>query len=603
MTDPEEQLRRVAEHRAERVGAHVPDLAHPPTGGNSRRSMWWLAAAVVVMAAGIGTAVQWSGDDGFDSDKADLRVDDLPSSTTTTTTAIVTGTTSTPPPTTTSGPLDAAFLDPACTAEEPWASGDLDGDDIGDRIVQTGRRVIDEPEGITAIDAVVCRGTGEVHPWEVDGRWQSAWLLDLDHDGGDEVVLFDAVHAPFVANVFVFVDGADPVVQPLVAGGAVLDLFYSFDGLNDDPDYFADNDRWFGCSDLDGWGEQRLVAGTFSHDIGRETVSWELSEVLWTGSDATFGPLITGSFALSDAESQNADYAMPGRWFCKEDPSPCDAADTLVGDLDGDGADDRISVEAEWVCLATGPAAKFDVGDIVPEAQWLGDIEGDGRMELWVGGTTAYSVIVSPWSVDADGSVRPVETTPGCCQQYLPGTDLPDQTWFSCADGIVVTGTFSTDEESGLVRWTIDQDGGEDVEYEATFDDPLAIGALIPGNQCQGAPWTGSLDQTDWVVDESSIDALNEWIGDRELIGEMLAFRPVRDALDVAETLRSASGPYRESAEEGWIEIHGLHDDSTGALRYDIELSADGNRVEGIAQTWSCQPGRGHADFSTERCL
>lgn len=66
------------------------------------------------------------------------------------------------------------------------------------------------------------------------------------------------------------------------------------------------------------------------------------------------------------------------------------------------------------------------------------------------------------------------------------------------------------------------------------------------------------------------------------------------------DTAQSDAGPLLVTVVEG-----GLSDDSVYARRFDLVFAREGSIVRLISGTWQvrCQPGRGHQDFQTARCV
>ena len=197
--------------------------------------------------------------------------------------------------------------------------------------------------------------------------------------------------------------------------------------------------------------------------------------------------------------------------------------------------------------------------------------------------------------------------------------------WFSCvagrnsAPGELISGRFWIDRDSaagspdsaaplgGVVRWTIDvgSDASPDVTYQTAFENSVDTDAWIPGNGCRNSAgaWRSSADiefDDDGLATAESIAAFNDSIAADDPSRRVVR---LRGALGVAASLRGASGPYREDVAEGFFEVGGVPDDSTGALRWDFVFSDDGAMLESVVFTWACAPGRGHEDFSRESCV
>lgn len=318
----------------------------------------------------------------------------------------------------------------------------------------------------------------------------------------------------------------------------------------------------------------------------------------------------------------------------------------LLGDVDGDGTLDRVSLRDGIACLDGGPVV--DLGDLADDAGvwFLDDIDDDGALEVFVGQTTAETMTVRPYSISSDGTITPAAEE-DCCVQTTPaaaaalaeaaleeaeaeadgeaesGAD-PDAVaeparWFSCIAGRagaaggaehgaeLIAGRYWIDVETGVVTWTVDVGSEADADrtYAMTFDDPLATDAWIPGNGCRNSSQMWITPATIEFGDDGTAVADSVAEFNASIAGDDPGRRLVRlrQALGIADQFGEADGPYRESIAEGWFELAGLHDDSGAATRWTFEFSDDGSSLVSISRSWACRPGRGHHDFSTESCL
>ncbi len=360
-------------------------------------------------------------------------------------------------------------------------------------------------------------------------------------------------------------------------------------------------------TDIDGDGLDDLVASTEADGLADR--AWSLVD----------GALVENP-ALGDTGIQVAPIDPAPECLINE----LDVA--MAGDVDGDGDDDFVSVRDGVVCLVpAGPVVSLGAAGDDAGIWFLDDIDGDGAVEVFIGATTVDDIRVRPYSISADGRVEPAAVEDCCVQTTLDAavryaaaaasTDQPTTArWFSCvageADGSVelVSGRFWVDLEDGRVDWTVDvgTEASIDVTYSMTFDDPLSTDAWIPGNGCRNnaarwiAPATIEFDD-DGTATAASIEAFNT-----SITGDDPGRRVIRlrEALGVADRLSAASGTghYRESIDDGRFELVGLDDESIAGVRWRYRFSDDGTMLESVVREWSCQPEGGAPEFSTEAC-
>jgi len=464
--------------------------------------------------------------------------------------------------------------------------GNLDGDSLLDRIYP---RFTDGR--ITEVE--VCTGEGlrtvasdlDLHRLEM--------VADLDLDGLDDLIASVDV-AGTESRVLALVDGE------LTQLPDVLRVGPRADGTID----------WWGCRAFAVGGASRLGVGTLSPQLD-DTVSWTITETFLL--NAIDGERVAGS----------GDAASLGTTGCRslQDPPPrCDIKDpdvAMIGDVDGDGLDDWVSPRDDVMCLGNLVVAPLGAAAIDAGTWFLDDIDDDGTLEVFIGQTTATTIDVRPYSISVDGTITGAAAE-DCCVQTTPdaagSTSGEAGRWFSCRAGTderaaeLVSGRFWIDRASGSVEWTLDVGAGAspDLTYVMQFDDPVATDAWIPGNGCRNsvgvwkAPATIRFDD-DGRATADSIAAFNLSISSDDSARRVVR---LREALGIADQLGGgeSTGPYRENVAEGFFEVNGHLDDSVAGTRWEFEFSDDGSTLLSIGRLWSCQPDRGHTDFSRELC-
>ena len=623
MTDPEEQLRRLAEGRAEMVEPFTVDRLRRPEPGETEVAdvieltprRWPAVAAAVflaIVAVSAGVFAVFAGPDGSRGDEsadAPLGTTDSTDSTDSTGIDDATSVDSVEPSATTTTTVvpDVSIPDVvgdpfADAAEEILAAG-LEVQ-LGAFYVEGGDPRLGEVVEATAdgalIELVVARLAPSLR--STDPCQRPAYLLG----SFDDDLLVDRVFPRFTEGRITEIEICTGSGVRVVTGN--LDLH-----------------RIELVADIDLDGRDELVVSL--DPAGTST------RVLALVDGALTEQVSAGGIDIGVAEI---------------DPVPecliheLDVA--MVGDVDGNGFLDLVSPRDGIACLNGGPIVAL--GDLADDAGvwFLDDIDDDGALEVFIGQTTAESISVRPYSIADDGTITPAAEE-DCCVQTTPAgaaviadrdagpddaepdepepdepepdepeSDEPEVTarWFSCIaarpgrDAGLISGRYWLDVETGTVTWTIDvgPEAGADRTYTMGFDDPLATDAWIPGNGCRNsanvwiAPATIEFGDDGTAVAESVAD-FNASIGVDDPGRRLIR---LRQALGIADGFREADGPYRESITEGWFELGGLHDDSVAATRWSFEFSDDGSSLISVTRTLACQPGRGHDDFSTEPC-
>lgn len=624
MTDPEEQLRRLAEGRAEMVepftadhlGRAEPSDADAPDGADvaeviglaPRRWPAAVAAAVLaIAAAGAGVFAVFAGPDGNRGDEsADSPFDTIASNESVESSGIdddtsdsaleASATTSTivVPDVSIPDVVGDAFAD---AAEEILAAG-LEVE-LGSYYVEGGDPRLGEVVEATADGALVELVVARLAPSlrATDPCQRPAYLLG----SFDDDLLVDRVFPRFS-------EGRITEIEICTGSGVRV--------ITDDLDLH----RIELVADIDLDGRDELVvsvdpAGTSTQVLA--LVDGALTELVSAGGI---------DIGLDDLDP------VPECLIHEPDVA-------LHGDVDGNGTLDRVSLRDGIACLDGGPVV--DLGDMADDAGvwFLDDIDDDGALEVFVGQTTAETMTVRPYSISSDGTITPaaeedccVQTTPAAAAALAEAASVADPDaapeparWFSCTaagdeglegeDGAggaehgaeLISGRYWIDVETGVVTWTVDVGSEADADrtYAMTFDDPLATDAWLPGNGCRNSSQM-------WIT-PATIEFGDDGTAVAESVAEFNASIAVddpgrrlvrlRQALGIADQFGEADGPYRESIAEGWFELAGMHDDSGAAIRWTFDFSDDGSALMSLSRSWACQPGRGHDDFSTEPCL
>lgn len=647
MIDPADQLRRLAEARADQVEPFTPDELERPdaeaSGGVvlpfiARRWPAAVAAALLaIVALGAATFATFGGSSGDDPQfVADGGLD-----------------TETP-----STVLDEVVVPDVVGLDADEAAAELaelgldptfdvlfvaPGDDRLDRVT-----AMSLPDGLpvpkgesielqvarlapTALATDACQ-----RPAHLVGTFDDDRLLDAVHPrfenntitelevctaAGARPVAYDLGFHRIGGVVDLDVDGVDEIVGPLDEGETVWRVLAMNDGgevvlvdgnLAFGPRVGGEVNDWWGCHAFAASGLERLAVGTWT-TAEDGSVEWEV--VQW---DIVGDQVVTGE-ADHGTEPPGSD-GPPGRARCEDprpDPAPsCGITDlevAVVGDLDGDGEDDWVSPRDDLVCWGDGLLRSIGPAAATAEIWFLDDIEDDGQLELFLGTTTYGSTAAQPYALNENRGFVPV-AGPDCCVQDLPRQILEVNNadfvgrWFSCVAATeelpagLVAGRFWHNDD-GTVEWTIDTGPGADAEVVrvASVGDPRSVDAWRPGNGCQGtAPvWMPPVSiafADDGTVDPASVAAFNEWTRrddpDRRHVR-------LREALGIADML-GAGEVFWEDVNAGTIDVSGWRDDSVAAVRFSITW--DDAELVSIERLWSCQPDRGQQDFATERC-
>lgn len=146
---------------------------------------------------------------------------------------------------------------------------------------------------------------------DLEADYESVVFTDVDGDGVDEVLAFDAIEPPVVAAVFEPDPSTPDGLVPVMLDGQPLTLDYSYYTGVPRPQ----GEAWFGCVDLDGSGVERLARGTFVYDEAAGETRWTLRPVVWAADlAATEGAPVAGAFPAGE---WSVSELMPGRRLCK----------------------------------------------------------------------------------------------------------------------------------------------------------------------------------------------------------------------------------------------------------------------------------------------
>ena len=142
--------------------------------------------------------------------------------------------------------------------------------------------------------------------------------------------------------------------------------------------------------------------------------------------------------------------------------------------------------------------------------------------------------------------------------------------------------------------------------YAAFLLAALALAGCGGGDE---APWSGPPDPaTDGTVAVDDFAAYQEdvdeqWEGSAAMAAaEFLRLDERTAARTSIEGAASAEGTGPEAVV---VTLDGLLDDSIRAERWTLTFEPDGETYRLTEAKWAqrCQPGRGHQEFSTERCV
>ncbi len=232
-------------------------------------------------------------------------------------------------------------------------------------------------------------------------------LGDVDGDGD-----LDALVASYGASSRVYINqGGDQ-------GGAPGVFQDSGQGLSASLAVDAGLDDLDGDGDLDAF----LVRDSFG-DSNEVWLNQGIASGIFTITNQTFGDSLSTSVALADLDGANGPDAFIGRGFGQpskvwlNDGSGAfsdsgqsldtDSSDVALGDLDGDGDPDAFSANGAankvWVnqggAQAGTPGVFLDsgqsLGSTLSLSVALGDVDGDGDLDAWVGNNASDRIAVN----------------------------------------------------------------------------------------------------------------------------------------------------------------------------------------------------------------
>lgn len=619
MTDPEAQLRRLAESRASDVVPFSPSeidrgAAAPVVPLARRRTMAVAAAVAAVVAIGIG-AMALADDGGHVTAETAGVVDTVGPGTDTTVDGAPAEPDRGPIAETDAGPGNegAAAHDatPTTTVVPTTTIPDVVGDDVADaeaRLLDAGLEVDAQALFVPGSDARLGK------------------VVEASAEDGT-VGMVVGVLAPSLLST-------DPCQRP-------AHLF----GMFDDDTLV---DRVYPRYTDDRITEIEICTGAGERVVASDLAMYRLDRAVDLDADGVDELVVQ----VDDAGSTRHVYALDEDALVREDEGPeipaVDHGDTAAeapcgiaepelavrGDVDGDGFDDLVAPRDGIVCLGGsegdgGGARAIELGEAAERAEvwFMDDIEDDAVLEVFLGSTSDGTLEVRPYAIDPSapsGALVPVAAE-GCCVQTTPaaavaadreaaeaGLPRPAARWFSCIgadfgqEAELVSGRFWIDPDAGTVQWTVDvgSQASPDRVHTMTFDDPVATDAWIPGNGCRNgrSAWAEPVDLVfgdDGAATATSIEAFNTSIAEDDPGRRVVR---LREAIGVADAFGQADGPYRESLDDGLFELRGLRDDLVAGVRWRYAFADDSLTLETVVQEWSCRAGRGHTDFSPEPC-
>ena len=191
-------------------------------------------------------------------------------------------------------PNEARF---SSCAEGDWT---LEGDFLGDGSVT---QVVGTFDG----NLTGCFGESEVFNWYTGlPQLVSAFAVDIDADGITELLLGGTTAYSVIVWPYRIAFGEHYEVLPLLAQEDGFSYGIAPDG---------DNGWWWGCTDLDGDGIERLATGSWTYDSIELETAWTLAEIVAAGdASLMFGIPVSGLFP-TDRENDPAEL-IPGRALC-----------------------------------------------------------------------------------------------------------------------------------------------------------------------------------------------------------------------------------------------------------------------------------------------